>query len=140
MKQLIPEGFFHAGAYLGAVKSNSFFPSFLLLAMIGEHKANKLVVDKKTGWLFICGRDVFKQGIGKVSHLKKGDYTLVMNGYNECLGFGKVIHNLSEELDNKEVAVKNVLDIGDFLRREKRQKKQKQRSSGGRTSPKPVRR
>ena len=140
MKQRIPKVFFSAGAYLGAVKRNSFFPSFLLLAMIGEHKANKLVVDKKTGWLFICGRDIFKQGIRKKNNLKKGDYTLVMNRHDECLGFGKVMHNLSEELDKKEVAVKNVLDIGDFLRREKRQHKQKQRSSNDRTSPKPVRR
>ncbi len=139
MKQQIPKGFFYAGAYLGAVKGNSFFPSFLLLRMIGEHKANKLVVDRKRAWLFICGRGLFKQGILKGNNLKKGDYTLILNGHDECLGFGKIMHNLREELDKKEVVVKNVLDIGDFLRREKRQPRRKQGSSSDRMSQKHIR-
>jgi ribosome biogenesis protein Nip4 len=129
LKQQVPKGFFYAGAYLGAVKGASFFPSFLLLAMIAESKANKLVVDKKTAWLFICGRDIFKQGILKGNNLKKGDYTLILNEHNECLGFGKIMHNLREEPDVNKVAVKNILDIGDFLRREKRQSRRQQRSS-----------
>jgi ribosome biogenesis protein Nip4 len=139
MKQQIPKGFFYAGTYLGAVKGNSFFPSFILLSMIADHKANKLVVDKKTAWLFICGRDIFKKGILRGGNLKKGDYTLILNQQDECLGFGKIIHNIRDELDKKEVAVKNVLDIGDFLRREKRQPRRKQRSSTDRKPQKPVR-
>jgi ribosome biogenesis protein Nip4 len=129
LKQQVPKGFFYAGAYLGAVKGASFFPSFLLLAMIAARKANKLVVDKKTAWLFICGRDIFKQGILKGNNLKKGDYTLILNEHNECLGFGKIMLNLRGVPDAKEVAVKNILDIGDFLRREKRQSRRQQRSS-----------
>ena len=129
LKQQVPKGFFYAGAYLGVVKSASFFPSFLLLAMIAESKANKLVVDKKTAWLFICGRDIFKKGILKGNNLKKGDYALVLNEHNECLGFGKILRNIREEKDANEVVVKNILDIGDFLRREKRQSRRQQRSS-----------
>ena len=128
LKQQIPKGFFYAGAYLGAVKDSSFFPSFLLLSMIAETKANKLVVDEKTAWLFICGRDIFKKGILKGNSLKKGDYTLILNERNECLGFGKVACNLRGEADANKVAVKNILDIGDFLRREKRQPKRQQHS------------
>jgi len=128
LKQQVPKGFFYVGSYLGAVKGASFFPSFLLLTMIAETKANKLVVDKKTAWLFICGRDIFKKGILKGSNLKKGDYTLILNERNECLGFGKTTCNLREETDANKVAVKNILDIGDFLRREKRQSKRQQRS------------
>ena len=140
MKKQIPESFFYAGTYLGAVKGNSFFPSFILLAVIAEHKANKLVVDKKTAWLFICGRDIFKQGILRGNNLKKGDYTLILNKKNECLGFGKIIRNINEELDKKEVAVKNILDIGDFLRREKRQPRRRQHSSSDRRPQKHNRR
>ncbi|MBN1784118.1 MAG: hypothetical protein JW815_00055 [Candidatus Bathyarchaeota archaeon] len=139
MKQQIPKGFFYAGLYLGAVKGDSFFPSFILLSMIADHKANKLVVDKKTAWLFICGRDIFKKGILRGGNLKKGNYALIMNQHDECLGFGKIMHNIHEELDNNKVAVKNVLDIGDFLRREKRQPRRKQRSSSGKLPQKPVR-
>ncbi len=126
LKQQAPKGFFYIGSYLGAIKGASFFPSFLLLAMIAERKANKLVIDKKTAWLFICGRDIFQQGILKENNLKKGDYTLIMNEHNECLGFGKIMHNLRGVPDANKVAVKNILDIGDFLRREKRQPRRQQ--------------
>jgi len=129
MKQKIPKGFFYAGEYLGAVKGASFFPSFLLLAKIAQTKAKKVIVDKKTAWLFICGRDIFRQGIIKANNLKKGDHTLVINEKNECLGFGKIMVNLRGVPDSKEVAVKNILDLGDFLRREKRQSRRKHHSS-----------
>ena len=129
LKQQAPQGFFYAGAYLGAVKGSSFFPSFLLLSMVAERKAKKLVVDKKTSWLFICGRDIFKQGILKGDNLKKGEYALVLNERNECLGFGKIMRDLREESDTTKVAVKNILDIGDFLRREKRQPRRRKGSS-----------
>ena len=128
LKQQAPKGFFYAGAYLGAVKGASFFPSFLLLAMIAETKANKLVVDRKTAWLFICGRDIFKKGILKADNLKKGDITLILNEHNECLGFGKMMLKLRAEIDLNKTAVKNILDIGDFLRREKRQPRQQSSS------------
>jgi ribosome biogenesis protein Nip4 len=128
LKEQVPKGFFYAGTYLGAVKGASFFPSFLLLAMIAETKANKLVIDKKTAWLFICGRDVFKKGILKSNNLKKGDVTLILNEHNECLGFGKMMLNLRAEIDLNKAAVKNILDIGDFLRREKRQPRRQQSS------------
>lgn len=129
LKQQIHQDFFYIGVYLGKLRGASFFPSFLLLTMIAERKANKIVVDKKTAWLFICGRDIFKQGILKGNNLKKGAYALVLNEHNECLGFGKILRNLREESDANKVAIKNILDIGDFLRREKRQSRRQQRSS-----------
>ena len=128
LKQQLQKGFFYDGAYLEDVKGASFFPSFLLLAMIAETKANKLVVDRKTAWLFICGRDIFKKGILKADNLKKGDITLILNEHNECLGFGKMMLNLRAEIDLNKTAVKNILDIGDFLRREKRQPRQQSSS------------
>jgi ribosome biogenesis protein Nip4 len=143
LKQQVPKSFFYVGAYLGAVKGTSFFPSFLLLSMIAETRANKLVVDQKTAWLFICGRDIFKKGILKGANLKKGDYTLILNEHNECLGFGKLTCNLRGVADVSKVVVKNILDIGDFLRREKRKPKQQKRSrrlqGSNRKSRKPVR-
>jgi len=117
LKRLVSKDFFYAGTYLGKTKNGKFFPSFNLLKMIAEKKANKIIVDKKTEWLFICGRDIFKQGIIKLMGSKrKGDYTLILNQHGECLGFGKILCALDKE---EGVAVKNVSDIGDFLRREK---------------------
>ncbi|MEM3457936.1 MAG: hypothetical protein QXN36_05105 [Candidatus Bathyarchaeia archaeon] len=120
LKKVVAKDFFYAGAYLGKIKGDKFFPSLILLKMIAKGKANKIIVDKKTEWLFICGRDVFKRGIIQVSGAKRrGVYALILNQRGECLGFGKILSNLDEK--KCKVAVENVLDIGDFLRRETRQ-------------------
>ncbi|MGB8780381.1 MAG: hypothetical protein WCD81_07000 [Candidatus Bathyarchaeia archaeon] len=119
LKKLALKDFFYAGTYLGKVKNGRFFPGFDLLRMIAEKKANRVVVNKKTEWLFICGRDVFKPGILKVIGLgRKGDHVLVLNCYGECLGFGRVVSDLGREEES--VVIKNISDIGDFLRREAR--------------------
>ena len=119
LKGLIGRDFYYAGTYLGKVKNGMFFPSFNLLATLAKDKANKIVVDKKAAWLFICGRDVFRRGVLTVhGSRRKGDYALVMNEFGECLGFGKIICSLGADVKDAEVVVKNVSDVGDFLRRE----------------------
>ena len=126
LKRQVPRDFFYAGLYLGKLKGGSFFPSFLLLRMMAESKANKIIVDKKTAWLFICGRDIFKQGILETKGSKrKGNYTLILNEHDECLGFGKILRNIRKEKDANKVVVRNIFDIGDFLRRERQQSSQR---------------
>jgi ribosome biogenesis protein Nip4 len=116
LKCYVSKDFFYAGIYLGKVRGASFFPSFHLLWMMAQDEANKISVDEKTEWLFICGRDVFKRGIVKVTGSgKKGNYTLILNDRGKCLGFGRIIQDLNK---TSEVAVRNISDIGDFLRRE----------------------
>ena len=119
LRRYIKKNFYYAGTYLGKVKKGKFFPSFNLLAILARGDANKIVVNKKAAWLFICGRDIFRKGILTVrGSRKKGGHTLVMNEFGECLGFGKIVCRLNEEAKKTEVAVKNISDIGDFLRRE----------------------
>jgi ribosome biogenesis protein Nip4 len=118
LKGLIAKDFFYAGTCLGKTKNGKLFPSFSLLKVIAEKEANKIIVNKKAEWLFICGRDVFKQGIVEVTgSKKKGDYTIILNQSGECLGFGKILRNPDEVKDG--VSIQNISDIGDFLRREK---------------------
>jgi ribosome biogenesis protein Nip4 len=118
LQKLVSKDFFYAGTYLGKVKNGKFFPSFILLRMVAGGKANKAIVDEKTEWLFICGRDVFKQGIVKtVGSKKKGDYTLILNKHDECMGYGRILHDLDK--GTRGAVIENILDIGDFLRREK---------------------
>jgi ribosome biogenesis protein Nip4 len=118
IKRLVRKNFYYAGVYLGEVKDGDFVPSFNLLNMIAKKKANTINLKKKAEWLFICGRDVFVQGIVKAEgSKKKGDYVLVVNSYGECLGFGKIVHDLDGK--GKGPAVENILDVGDFLRRER---------------------
>jgi ribosome biogenesis protein Nip4 len=109
--------FYYAGRYLGKEKKHKFFPSFDLLSMLAETKANKVVVDDKAAWLFICGRDIFGKRITAVYGSKRtGDFTLILNEFGECLGFGRISHSLDAE--NVGAVVRNVSDVGDFLRRE----------------------
>ncbi len=119
LRGYIQRDFYYAGTYLGKAKKGKFFSSFNFLAMLARGDANKIVVDKKAAWLFICGRDIFRRGILTVrGSRKKGNHTLVMNEFGECLGFGKIVCRLDEEAKKTEVAVKNISDVGDFLRRE----------------------
>jgi len=121
LKGLVLRDFYYAGVYLGKVKNGVFFPSFPLLAMIAERRANRIVVDERTEWLFVCGRDIFRKGIITVSgSTKRGAHTLVLNKGCECLGFGRILCNLDAEEDRRKVVVKNVSDVGDFLRRERK--------------------
>ncbi|MEM2280941.1 MAG: hypothetical protein QXZ68_03000 [Candidatus Bathyarchaeia archaeon] len=111
-------GWLYAGTYLGKIEKGAFHPSFPLLFMIAEKAGNKVVVDDKTAWLFVCGRDIFKEGVLEIKGSEeKGAYTLVFNRYGECLGFGRIVKDLDKLRSG--LAVKNILDIGDFLRRER---------------------
>jgi ribosome biogenesis protein Nip4 len=113
------KNFYYAGQNLGKVKNGKFFPSFNLLMMLAKGRANKIVVNKKAAWLFICGRDIFRTGILSVHGTRrKGDHVLVLNEFGDCLGFGRIVTSLVGAAKKDEVSVKNVSDLGDFLRRE----------------------
>jgi ribosome biogenesis protein Nip4 len=121
IKRLKLGDFFHAGVYLGKLRGKVFFPSFQLLAMVAEKdEARRVLVDGKAEWLFVCGRDVFRRGVVSVVDLTKGGaYTLVLNVRGECLGFGRIMRDIEGGGDRDEVVIKNIADVGDFLRREK---------------------
>ncbi len=119
LNKVIRKNFFYAGTYLGKVKNGKFFPSFNLLAMLAKTEANKITVDRRSAWLFICGRDIFQKGVTAVQgSRKKGSHALVMNEFGECLGFGRIVATLNAAEKGNRVAVQNISDIGDFLRRE----------------------
>jgi ribosome biogenesis protein Nip4 len=120
LKQSADKAFFHAGTYLGKLRGRTFFPSISLLAMIAQTRANKTTVNEKTEWLFICGRDIFEEGILRTEgSKKKGDLTIILNQRDECLGLGRIAHNITGEGNGHRVAIRRVLDIGDLLRRER---------------------
>ena len=118
LKTIAPRSFFYAGRYLGKLKDEKFFPSFNLLAILAETEANKVVANEKAAWLFICGRDIFGGGIVSVlGSRRKGDFTLILNEFGECLGFGRIVCDLGAT--DARVVVQNISDVGDFLRRER---------------------
>jgi ribosome biogenesis protein Nip4 len=99
-----------AGLPLGELKKNGFRPSFALLDLCKESD-NKISINKEAEWLFTCGRDVFMNNIIRQGKLKT--VFLVTNTKGEVLGLGK------KEGTGKQAIIKNLLDRGDFLRREK---------------------
>lgn len=120
LKPLIRQDFFSAGVFLGKAKEGKFFPSFNLLGMLAKKEANRIILDRKAAWLFICGRDVLRKSIVRVQGPgRKDTNTLVFNEFGECLGFGRIVEKLRDSAVDNGIVVRNVLDIGDFLRRER---------------------
>jgi ribosome biogenesis protein Nip4 len=103
----------YVGKLLGRTKGD-FIPSSGLLRELGRMQGlNKVWVDERIGWLFACGRDIFAENIIKLEgELAEGTYFLVIMG-SDCLGYGRI------EVQGDKTILKNVFDLGDFLRRER---------------------
>lgn len=113
------------GVYLGAYKKSLkiFFPSPYLLHLISKKTKNIITINDKAAWLFICGRDVFEDSVQEHSRIvlrklktraqsKKDVFVVIENKERNILGYGK-INPIKDQ-----VSIKNIFDIGDFLRRE----------------------
>ncbi len=74
LKPLVRQDFFSAGVFLGKAKEGKFFPSFNLLGMLAKKEANRIILDRKAAWLFICGRDVLRKSIVRVQGLRQEGY------------------------------------------------------------------
>jgi len=102
-----------SGIILGESVDKGFFrPSIYLLEWISSKTKNKMFVNDKAEWLFLCGRDVLPESITKDNSDK--DIFLVQNKLDENLGFGKKVKQ------GKTYFVKPILDRGNFLRRERK--------------------
>lgn len=101
---------FAAGILLGE-EHRGFTPTPALVELIASKSSHKTTVDEKGAWLFLCGRDLFRKAIlGTVKPTRHG-LVLVQNSRDENLGYGKI--------GKGQVAVKNILDRGFYLRRER---------------------
>lgn len=117
--QKYPKSFFYAGLCLGKIKNGKIIPSLVFLSILSRNKANKVFLNNRASWQFICGKDICFNGIlSYKGAIIKGDLSLVLNSYNDCLGYGKVVSNIDLKEKNQ-IFLKNLLDIGDYLRREK---------------------
>ncbi len=97
----------YTSVLLGRLRMDSFKPSLPLLDLLGPLTERKAVVNDKAAWLFICGKNILKEGIVSLSH--KQGHVLVCNTRDEVLGYGKVTG----------AGITNKLDRGDFLRRKR---------------------
>ena len=77
-----------------------------------EPDTHKIYVDRDTAWLFVVGKDIFDENIlDHTDGVRLGGYCLVMFG-EQCIGYGRY------ETSRDRRVVKNLFDLGDFLRRE----------------------
>lgn len=106
------------GVFLGEERGRKFMPSIALLDIIGRVTDRWVTVDEKSEWLFLCGRDIFAKSVVK-ANVKQGT-VLVASRNKEVLGYGEITGDLSKP---DRVFIKNILDKGDFLRREMTKKK-----------------
>ncbi len=102
----------YTGYYLGQNRRR-FEPSSLLLQRLAQEPGtHKVYVDRDTAWLFVVGKDIFEENVTrKTDGVRLGGYCLVMFG-DHCIGYGRYESSLDRRV------VKNLYDIGDFLRRE----------------------
>ncbi|MFQ5620245.1 MAG: hypothetical protein ACE5FT_00205 [Candidatus Nanoarchaeia archaeon] len=97
----------YTGTYLGEEVKKKFKPSFILLDLIGKHTDKKVRVNDKAAWLFICGRDI----LDSKANFPDRTIVLVTSENDEVLGYGIFWEG--------KISVKNILDRGDFLRKER---------------------
>ena len=108
----VREGLIYAGRYLGRDR-RLFQPSALLLEVLsGEPGTRKVHVGREAAWLFACGRDLFEESVVRAEgELALGGYYLVVYG-GRCVGYGRY-----ETAGDRRI-IRNLFDVGDFLRRE----------------------
>lgn len=99
-----------AGILLGAVKKERFDPSLYFLELLAKKSTNKVFINNKAEWLFLCGRDAFKENAIKDN--STNNIFLVQNERDENIGLG------TWEKKGKTAMLKNIMDRGDYLRRE----------------------
>jgi len=105
---------FGAGVYLGEEKER-FSPSPALVELLAARTTGyRAIVDEKAAWLFLCGRDLFAKGIVRRDAPTKSGFLLITDERGENLGYGAL-----PKKKEKNVAVKNLLDRGFYLRRER---------------------
>jgi len=109
VKEKIGREPFAIGKFLGSGKP--LHPSSALLDWLNARTEKFVIIDGKAEWLFLCGRDVFKQSI--LDKTTDHGLVLVKNSLGEVLGYGEM------RMKDKKVPLKNIMDKGDFLRRER---------------------
>lgn len=105
------------GLFLGEDKK-SFRPTPALLNLLAKHNTKRIVLDEKSAWLFLCGRDILMQGVVSSDEFKKDELAIVSDADGNILGYGKVLGKFNPKSPSQEY-VKNLLDKGDYLRRER---------------------
>jgi ribosome biogenesis protein Nip4 len=109
------------GIGFGEFKKENIFLSLSGGAMLVRQTNKKVVVNQPAEQLFLYQRDVLCDSIVEMNQLiQQGDKVLVLNQKGDYLGIGKVVipaTNILEQKRKKELGIKNLIDLGWYLRK-----------------------
>lgn len=108
---------FSVGLYLGEEK-NDFRPTSALIELLSRYNDKRVVVGSKAAWLFLCNRDILMDGVLEAGTFSHNEIVFVADHNQNILGIGKIVSPFNASFRNK-TYVKNILDKGEYLRREK---------------------
>ncbi len=108
---------FSVGLYLGEER-HGFHPSSALVELLAREVQGRIVVDEKAAWLFLCGKDILMQGVVLEGEFAKGSLAIVADSHGDVLGYGRVTSSFHRKAKHRQY-VKNLLDKGEYLRRER---------------------
>ncbi|MGV8151409.1 MAG: hypothetical protein ACP5NV_06815 [Candidatus Woesearchaeota archaeon] len=113
---------FSIGIFLG--EEGKYFmpsPAFIeLLSKMPDAEKKKIYVSSKVEGLFLYGRNILKDSISKNPHNIDSGYVFVQNENDENLGLGIFQTQTQHNSQKKELIIKNILDKGFYLRKERR--------------------
>ncbi|WEU40792.1 MAG: hypothetical protein OdinLCB4_002420 [Candidatus Odinarchaeum yellowstonii] len=92
--------------------------SIPVLAQFTDHKVK---ITSKAIELFLYGRDIFKKSIIKFEKpIEKNSYAIIVDEKDRAYGIGELLYSSNEikNLHENMVVIKNILDIGFYLRSE----------------------
>lgn len=110
------------GIKVGEVGSRRFRFSLEGSYYLVKRNKKKVYVDEKGEMLFLYGRDIFARSVVDVTKdVEENDVVFVCNTMGDILGLGKSRFDWSKykEVEEDRVVVENLVDRGEYLRKEK---------------------
>ena len=108
---------YYLGNYFGELKGNKFLFSLNSLKLLIKFTNKKIQVNKKGEIRYIYGKDLKSNHISQIfSNFNSYEKVIVINYKMEVLGLGLTLNPIKKEF-NKNIKIKNILDLGWYLRK-----------------------
>ncbi len=110
------------GFHVGRIRKNKFIPS-LELGYAAVTKTNAyVIVNDKGEKNFLYGKDIFTESVIDIgTNIREKQIVLVLNDRHEYTGIGRALGAITKRRDKilarRKVIIKNIIDLGWYLRR-----------------------
>lgn len=108
------------GIHFGDINRDKFRISLEGISLISEYVEEKTILNDSGEKKVIYGRDLSKQDIHYIpTHIQKDELSILINEKKEVLALGKYLFKKEEIelLNNTQKIIKNIIDIGWYLRK-----------------------